>query len=75
MVTLPLAFITIPINTLYDILPLPLPYRDASNSNRLETSLGIAGVAKVKVKGLVSLLKLITGVAIKSFQRFIKENR
>lgn len=29
-------------------------------------SLGIAGVVKVKVNGLVALLKLITGVAIKS---------
>lgn len=28
--------------------------------------LGIAGVVKVKVNGLVALLKLITGVAIKS---------
>lgn len=64
MVTLPLAFITIPINTLSAILPLP--YRDVSNSNRLETSLGIAGVVKVKVNGLVALLKLIIGVAIKS---------
>lgn len=27
---------------------------------------GIAGVVKVKVNGLVALLKLITGVAIKS---------
>lgn len=45
---------------------LPLPYRDVSNSNRLETSLGIAGVVKVKVNGLVALLKLIIGVAIKS---------
>ena len=61
---LPLAFTTRPINILS--APRPLPYKAASNSNLAETSLGIAGTAKVKVRGLVPELKLMTGVAMKS---------
>lgn len=61
---LPLAFTTRPINTLF--ATLPLPYKAASNSNLAETPLGIAGTAKVKVRGLVPELKLMTGVAMKS---------
>lgn len=61
---LPLAFTTRPINILS--ATLPLPYKAASNSNLAETSLGIAGTAKVKVRGLVFELKLMTGVAMKS---------
>ena len=61
---LPLAFTTRPINILS--APLPLPYKAASNSNLAETSLGIAGTAKVTVRGLVPELKLMTGVAMKS---------
>lgn len=61
---LPLAFTTRPINTLSAILPLP--YKAASKSNLAETFLGIAGTAKVKVRGLVPELKLMTGVAMKS---------
>ena len=44
---------------------LPLPYKAASNSNLAETFFGIAGTAKVKVRGLVSE-NLMTGVAMKS---------
>lgn len=61
---LPLAFTTRPINTLS--ATLPLPYKAASNSNLAETFFGIAGIAKVKVRGLVPELKLMTGVAMKS---------
>lgn len=61
---LPLAFTTRPINTLS--ATFPLPYKAASKSNPAETSLGIAGTAKVKVRGLVPDLKLMTGVAMKS---------
>lgn len=61
---LPLAFTTRPINARSD--DPPLPYKAASNSNLAETSIGIAGTAKVKVRGLVPEVNLMTGVAMKS---------
>lgn len=45
---------------------LPILYKAASKSNLAESSVGIAGTAKVKVRGLLYELKLMTGVAMKS---------
>lgn len=61
---LPLAFTTRPINILS--AALPIPYKAASNSNLAPTLIGIAGTAKVKLRGLVPELKSMTGVAMKS---------
>lgn len=66
---LPSAFTTRPINTLsINILfaTLTLSCKAASNSNLAETNFGIAGIAKVKVRGLVPELKPMNGVAMKS---------
>lgn len=61
---LPLAFTTRPINTWS--AAFPLPYKAASNSNPAETFVGIAGIDKIKMGGLVYEVKLMTGVAMKS---------